>query len=449
LLATLRHRDFALLWFAGLVSVAGDFALIAALPLHAYALTGSAAAAGGVFAASLAPRLLFGSIAGVYVDRWDRQRTMIAADFLRAALLLPLLAVVSADLLWLLYLIRLATGALNLLFEPAESALLPQLVGEERLVTANALNSLNNNLGRLLGPAPGGLLYASGGLGAVVLVDAASFAVSAALIAAIHARARPERAAATPDDDSPWIRLRDEWRAGLGVIGRNRAISAVFLSLGIGLLGEGTFEVGFAPLVIDVFAGGAAGAGLLLSGQAVGGLCAGALVARVAERFSPRALYAGGLIGVGLADLGMVNATSLTAPGPSAVALATAFMALAGFPVVACLAATNGVLQIETTDLFRGRVFGALGTLEGFPRSSVSASAAWPSTRSGWCRSSVRARRCGSSGDSWPWRGCRVTPEPSPRRRPRPSQCRLCGPFAGRPTRRSAWRRRKTKQRPA
>ena len=151
----------------------------------------------------------------------------------------------------------------------------------------------------------------------------------------------------------------------LGVIGRNRAISAVFLSLGIGLLGEGTFEVGFAPLVIDVFAGGAAGAGLLLSGQAVGGLCAGALVARVAERFSPRALYAGGLIGVGLADLGMVNATSFTAPGPSAVALATAFMALAGFPVVACLAAANGVLQIETTDLFRGRVFGALGTLEG------------------------------------------------------------------------------------
>jgi MFS family permease len=365
LLATLRHRDFALLWVAGLVSVAGDYALIAALPLHAYALTGSAAAAGGVFAASLLPRLLLGSVAGVYVDRWDRKRTMVVADLLRTVLLLPLLAVASADLLWLLYLIRLATGTLNLLFEPAESALLPQLVGKDRMVTANALNSLNDNLGRLAGPALGGLLYATGGLGAVVLVDSASFAISAILIAAIRTWARATRAAVTTGDASPWGRLRAEWRSGLDVIGRNRAIGAIFLSLGIGLLGEGTFEAGFAPLVIDVFAGGASGAGLLLSGQAVGGLFAGALVARVAERVSPRALFVGGLIGVGVADLGMVNATSFTTPGPSAVALATAFMALAGFPVVAMLAAASGVLQIETTDVFRGRVFGALGTLQG------------------------------------------------------------------------------------
>ena len=93
MLATLRHRDFALLWFAGLVSVAGDFALLIALPLHAYALTGSAVATGAVFAASLLPSILLGSVAGVFVDRWDRKRTMVAADLLRAALLLPLLAV--------------------------------------------------------------------------------------------------------------------------------------------------------------------------------------------------------------------------------------------------------------------------------------------------------------------------------------------------------------------
>ena len=98
-LATLRHRDFALLWTAGLVSVAGDFALVVALPLHAYALTGSAVATGGVFAASLLPHVLLGSVAGVFVDRWDRKRTMIVADLLRAALLLPLLLVGSADLL--------------------------------------------------------------------------------------------------------------------------------------------------------------------------------------------------------------------------------------------------------------------------------------------------------------------------------------------------------------
>lgn len=364
MLATLRHRDFALLWFAGLVSVAGDFALFAALPLHAYVLTGSAAAAGGVFAASLLPRVLLGPVAGVFVDRWDRKRAMVAADLLRAALLLPLLTVVSADRLWLLYLVPAATGTLGLIFDPAESALLPRLVGEERLVTANALNALNNNLGRLIGPAAGGALYASGGLQGVVLVDVVSFAVSAGLIAWIRADARPERSEAV-GEGSPWGRLRDELRAGLRLVGESRVLSAVFLSLGFGLLGEGTFEVGFPPLVLDVFAGGASGVGIILSAQAVGGLVAGALVARLGESIPPRVLYGGGLIGLGLADLGMVNATAVAAPGSQAVALASLFMVLAGFPVVALNAAAQGILQRETLDAFRGRVFGALSAVQG------------------------------------------------------------------------------------
>jgi MFS family permease len=366
LLATLRHRDFALLWIAGLISVAGDFALIAALPLHAYALTGSAVAAGGVFAASLLPRILLGSVAGVFVDRWDRKRAMIAVDLLRAALLLPLLAVGSPDLLWLLYLVRAGTGALGLIFGPAESALLPRLVSEDRLLTANALNTLNNNLGRLVGPAAGGVLYATGGLGTVVLVDSLTFAISAALIAAIRANARPERTETTMAETSAWGRAFGEWRAGLQQIRQNQVLAAIFVAMGIGMVGEGTFEVGFVPLVLDVFKGGAEGVGVLLSAQAIGGIIAGALVAHVAERLSPRFLLAGGFIGLGCVDLGMVNSGALATPGQQALILASVFMILAGFPAVAGFAAINSVLQMETTDEFRGRVFGALGAIEGF-----------------------------------------------------------------------------------
>ena len=83
MLATLRHRDFALLWVAGFISVAG---------------------------------VLLGSLAGVFVDRWDRKRTLVVADLARAALLLPLLAVVSSDLLWLLYAVRAGTGVVGLFF---------------------------------------------------------------------------------------------------------------------------------------------------------------------------------------------------------------------------------------------------------------------------------------------------------------------------------------------
>lgn len=365
MLATLRHRDFALLWIAGLVSVAGDFALITALPLHAYALTGSAVASGAVFAATMVPRILLGSLAGVYVDRWDRKRVMIAADLLRAALLLPLLAVTSADFLWILYLVRVATGAIGLFFIPAESALLPRLVGEDRLVTANALNALNNNLGRLVGPAAGGVLYATGGLSTVVVVDALSFAISAGLIAAIRASARPERAEAAALEGSPWQRMSGEWRAGLQQIGQNQVIATIFMAIGIGAVGEGTFEVGIVPLVVDVFRGGAEGVGVLLSAQAIGGIIAGALVARAAEKLAPRLLVGGGLIGLGLVDLCWVNLGALVAPGQTALIVGSAFMILAGFPVVAAFAAVNSVLQMETRDEFRGRVFGALGTIEG------------------------------------------------------------------------------------
>jgi hypothetical protein len=364
-IATLRNRDFALLWTAGVISVAGDFALLIALPLHAYALTGSAVATGGVFAASLLPRVLLGSVAGVFVDRWDRKRTMVAADLLRAALLLPLLAVGSPDLLWLLYLVRAATGVVGLIFDPAESALLPRLVGEERLVTANALNALNNNIGRLVGPVAGGLLYAGGGLSAVVIVDAASFALSAALILAIRANARPKRDDDAGDGASAWGRMIDEWRAGLRLVGRDRALSTIFIAVGLGFFGEGTFGVGFTPLVIDVLDGGAAGAGVLASAQAIGGLLAGVLVARVALKVSPRVLFAGGMIGLGLTDLGVANAAMLASPGPAAMAVGSTFMLLAGFPVVSSAAAGHGLLQTLTTDAFRGRVFGALGTIQG------------------------------------------------------------------------------------
>ena len=365
MLATLRHRDFALLWVAGFISVAGDFALMVALPLHAYALTGSAIATGGVFAATLIPNVLFGSIAGVFVDRWDRKRTMVVADLARAALLLPLLAVVSSDLLWLLYLVRAGTGIGGLFFDPAESALLPRLVGEEQLVTANALNALNNNLGRLVGPALGGLLYASGGLPTVVVVDAASFAVSAALIAAIRTPARPEQADGPAIGASAWHRATGEWLAGLRLVGRDRALRTIFLASGVGMLGEGTFSVGYTPLVIDVLEGGATGAGVLSSAQAIGGLVAGAAVARVALSTPPRLLFAGGMIGLGFTDLGVANAGTLVPPGAAAVIAASGFMLLAGFPVVASSSARHGLLQRLTTDAFRGRVFGALGAIHG------------------------------------------------------------------------------------
>ena len=167
MLATMRHRDFGLLWFAGLFSVLGDFALTVALPLHVYEQTDSTLAVAVVFAARFLPRVLFGSIAGVFVDRWDRKRIMVVSDIARAVFLAPLL--LAPDQLEVIVPVAAIQGFIGLFFMPAENALLPKLVGEDRLVTANALNALNDNLGFLIGPALGSALYAWAGISTVVI----------------------------------------------------------------------------------------------------------------------------------------------------------------------------------------------------------------------------------------------------------------------------------------
>src|SRR5215218_6906240 len=192
MLAILRQRNFALLWLGGLISFVGDWVLFIALPVYVYDLTGSALATGGMFIAQTAPRLLLGSIAGVFVDRWDRKRTMIVANVLSATALLLLLPVLSIADLWLVYLAAFLQASIALFFQPAESALVPTLVGEEHLVHANALIALNWELTRLIAPPLGGLVMALLGLNAVIAIDSITFLLSAALVALPAAeRVRP------------------------------------------------------------------------------------------------------------------------------------------------------------------------------------------------------------------------------------------------------------------
>ena len=77
---TLRNRNFTLLWLAQLISMTGDWVIFIALPVYMYEQTGSVLATGAMFISNLLPRLLVGSVAGVFVDRWNRKRTMIIAD---------------------------------------------------------------------------------------------------------------------------------------------------------------------------------------------------------------------------------------------------------------------------------------------------------------------------------------------------------------------------------
>jgi len=170
-LAVLRRRDFCLFWFGGVLSVIGDFFLFIALPFFVYERTGSVLATGAMFVAETLPRLLFGSVAGVFVDRWDRKRTMILADLSRALILLPLFAVAAGGPLWLVYAVAFSESTASQFFLPAKSALVPRLVPERDLTAANSLNSVGEDVPSLVGPLLGGALLGLIGLGGLIFLD--------------------------------------------------------------------------------------------------------------------------------------------------------------------------------------------------------------------------------------------------------------------------------------
>src|SRR3954447_6838239 len=159
-----RRRDLRLLLGAGLVSMTGDWILGIGLTYSVYAITGSTLASAVTLLASFLPQVVVGSVAGGFVDRWDRTRTMVVCNLLLAVGLAPLLLVDTVKAIWVVYVVLVWESVLEVFFAPAEQALLPRLVEDDELVTANALNGQNQNVSRLIGSALGGIAAGVGGI---------------------------------------------------------------------------------------------------------------------------------------------------------------------------------------------------------------------------------------------------------------------------------------------
>jgi MFS family permease len=364
--ALLRERNFALLWFGGLISMTGDWMLGIALPTYVFELTGSTLATGAMFIASTVPRLLLSSVAGVFVDRWNRQRTMVIVNLILAAGLLPLLLVRSESMLWLVYVVAFAKAAVGQFFGPAENALLPTLVGEEHLVAANSMNVLNNNLARLIGPALGGAVALALGLPGVVVIDTVTFLAAALLIALIR-QAAPDQTDAALQAGGPQgaalralVRLWRDWRAGLGVVRRQRLLAVLFAFGALTATGEGVIAVLLVPFVTEVLGGAALELGWLMSAQAVGGLLGSAVIARLGSRLLPRRILGPSAMLFGLIDLLIFNYPAFF----GGVTIALALFVLVGLPAAALGASFSTLLQQGVADAYRGRVFGALVATE-------------------------------------------------------------------------------------
>jgi predicted MFS family arabinose efflux permease len=344
MLAVLRQRDFALLWTGGLVSVAGDWVLYAALPFFVYERTGSTVATAGMVVAELGPGVVVGSFAGVFVDRLDRRRLLVAANLLQAAAVSALLVVAHGGAVWLVYVVTAAQSAVAAFSVPAESALLPSLVPAGDLVAANALNTLNNRLARLAGVPLGGLLLGVAGLTPVVAVDVASFAGAALLVALVRP---PARSPARRD------RFRREWVDGLRVVRHDPAVAMVFWVLGLMTFGGTMLDPLYVAWVRDVLGGSPQVYGLLLATHAVAGIAGALLVGRLRARLSPRVMMGWSSVVAGAALVAKFELPF--------VALTFALTVLGGLVSVVSAVGVETWAQSVVPDHLRGRVFAALG----------------------------------------------------------------------------------------
>jgi predicted MFS family arabinose efflux permease len=363
MLRLLRQRDFGLMWSGQLLSNLGNWLLILAIPVYVFELTGSVASTSAAVLAETLPALLLGPLAGVAADRWNRRTIMLLCDALRAPIVLGMLLVNDAGDLWLLYAIVFAESCVSQMFNPAHRALLPGLVGRgPELAAANGMYSLANGVVRLAGGPLGGALYLAIGFDALVIVDAATYAVSGLLLIGVRYTtpsgqsknddAGETRGRLTRQLSLVWLELVE----GVRALRDNVLLSHLLGSSAIFLLGNSALTVMLVPYVYQRLHGDAGSIGALFAALGVGYLLSAPLARRMADVRAPRWTLAGLLTGVTVSFVGLFN-------WPEQIA-ALVFICAVGVAGGAVLAVVQTLIQRHTVDSVLGRVAAAYSSVE-------------------------------------------------------------------------------------
>ncbi len=335
-------RDARALIGASAASQIGDWLYNAALLGYVYAATGSATWVGAATICRLLPYVLLGPVGGAVADRFPRRRVLIVGDGLRLGLMLGLAAVVASDgPVELVIGITVLASAAGTAERPAALALLPRLVGETRLGSANALLHSAQDLGVVVGPAIGALLFAVGPRWLPFLANAATFAVSATLVSRIRDRSGAQRVRGN---------AASQVRAGWHAARRTRFVAPLFL-----VVATAEFLYGAQTVQLVVYAKrslglGVGGYGVLLTGLGVGGVVSAFLNARLATTRRVQLAVVATALTVGAAQLAYA--------GTDVLAAALAVTVIGGAALVSCeVVAETTLARIVRADAL-GRVVG-------------------------------------------------------------------------------------------
>lgn len=361
------NRNFRRLWLAQIVSEIGDWFYTLAIYTLLLQLTGRASSVALALVLQVLPQTLAGPTAGVVNDRLRRKHVMIAADLIRCVVVLAMLLVRSRSTVWLVYPLLLTETTMTAFFEPARSAVIPNIAAEADVLVANTMSSATWSVNLLIGASIGGVVAAFFGRDAVFILNALSFLASAMLIAGM-------RFSEPHADTAARLRLRDlvdfsPMLEGIRYIkGHPKLLPTVFAKAGELMVGPswviftvmGAREFAVHGRNVNAAGGAMLGMSILLGGRGLGALVGPLVSARWAGQ-DDRRLRLGILFGyvtisAGYAVLGVSRSVWMAA--------LCAMLAHAGGSTVWVFSTT--LLQLNSEDRFRGRVFAAdlaLGSL--------------------------------------------------------------------------------------
>ena len=276
LLAPLRLRGFRILWAGMTISLVGDGVTLIAIAWQVYQLSNVPTALGITLMAMSVPQILLLLFGGFVSDRFERCRVMLFADLVRgcALLVMGVLSIAGVLEIWHMAAIAAVYGAGNAFFGPAFDALVPDLVPDELLAQANSLDHFVRPVSvRLVGPALGGWIIATVGVGWAFILDAASFAVSIACLLQLGQLQTAPQADVESDSGSIWTEIRE----GFSFVRCNVWLWGTFSAATLGyLIFLGPAEVLLPYLVKNDLSGSASDLGTVF---AMGGL--GAITASI------------------------------------------------------------------------------------------------------------------------------------------------------------------------
>ena len=299
-------------------------------------------------AISFLPTILIGPVAGALVDSWDTRRVLVISDFIRGCVVISIVPAVGLGglpaafaMVFLLYLV-------NTFFLPARSAIVPEIVQADELMEANSLATLAGVAATIAGSALGGILVERAGWRWGFGIDAATYFVSVAFLAAAKPRPRARR-----PRPSTWSGLYREIgrdvREGARLAVGNRAVSGPLLALVLLWIAGGALHVAGTVLLRERMTGFVSGTGGILAALGFGMVQGTLLTAWRGRGFRPRLLIAIGLAGTGATLALFTRAVSF--PALWAVAF------VAGIFVAILLVTTEAAVQSAVAPEARGRVF--------------------------------------------------------------------------------------------